>query len=123
MFIFLEYSFKKSIDELMKDVNDFINKNSYDKILNRIFENICLIHAHIYLTIDQVNEKFRQSKNYIQSLNQREIDTCMNTLYNSCNLAKKTTSLLKQSQDKYNDILMFTMIFKSFKQLFKNLKV
>src|SRR5689334_15164538 len=71
--LYLDYSFKNSSIDLMKNIRNLISQNSFDEILIQLFEYMCIIHGYVCSTIDLLKEKIQQSNAFIPSMNQSEI--------------------------------------------------
>lgn len=110
------------MDELMKNVHQFLNLIGIDEILRQLFENICAINGYVYLTINQLNEKVQHSNNYLQSLDQHEIQLFMKSLINACDIGQSTTTLLQLNKGKFEHIPIFTTITHLFVKFYDNLK-
>jgi hypothetical protein len=107
----------------VKNSSEMSNRNGSDKTLKRIFENICTINGHVYLTIDQLNEQLQRSNKYIQTLNQEEIEKYTNSLKHCYTIGQSTAALFEQSEEKYGDMPIFSTLTNSFGQLYQNLRV
>jgi hypothetical protein len=107
----------------MKNVQNLINQNGLDDKLNDLFQNICLINGHVCSTIDELNEQLKQSNNYFQSLNQRQIQIYTKSLMDACGAGRHIRITLKKSKNRFNHIPIFTSITDSFMQLYANLQV
>ncbi|CAF4872501.1 unnamed protein product, partial [Rotaria magnacalcarata] len=61
---FFVYSFSDSINELRKNIHDFIKNSILDETLVKLFENIQTISGMVCATIDPLKEKMKQSNQY-----------------------------------------------------------
>ncbi|CAF3791938.1 unnamed protein product [Rotaria magnacalcarata] len=62
---FFVYSFSDSINELRKNIHDFIKNSILDETLVKLFENIQTISGMVCATIDPLKEKMKQSNQYV----------------------------------------------------------
>ena len=119
----INYSFKETMNELMKNVHEFLSLIGIDEILRQLFENICVINGYVYLTINQLNEKVQHSNNYLQSLDHQEIQLFMKSLINTCDISQSTMTLIQLNKEKFEHIPIFTTITHLFVKVYDNLKV
>ncbi|CAF4842008.1 unnamed protein product [Rotaria sp. Silwood1] len=117
-----EYSFINSINSIMKNIDDLMSQNSYDGILIKLFENMCIIHGYSFLTINAIKQQIRRSKKDFQSNKQSDItlySNCLNNIYISCEL---TIILLKRQKNRFSHIPLYSMTRESFIEFYHNLK-
>ncbi|CAF1291078.1 unnamed protein product [Rotaria sp. Silwood1] len=117
-----KYSFINSINSIMKNIDDLMSQNSYDGILIKLFENMCIIHGYSFLTINAIKQQIRRSKKDFQSIKQSDItlySNCLNNIYISCEL---TIKLLKRQKNRFSHIPLYSMTRESFIEFYHNLK-
>ncbi|CAF1068292.1 unnamed protein product [Rotaria sordida] len=120
--LYLEYSFEKSSNDLIKNVRDLINQNSFDEILIQLFQYVCIIHGYVCSTIELLKEKLKQSNEIIQLMHQSEIELYSNSFNDINDVCQSTKTLLKLNKKQFGHIEIFSMMNKSFSQFYDHLK-
>ncbi|CAF3282797.1 unnamed protein product [Rotaria sp. Silwood2] len=118
-----EHSFINTINSIMKSTEELMSQNSYNEILTKLFENICIIHGYSHLTIPAIIQLIKQSKRDIQSIKQSDIIlhlNCINIISVSCEFLIK---FFTQEKDKFDHIPIYSMIHQSFTEFYRKLKL
>ncbi|CAF2118313.1 unnamed protein product [Rotaria magnacalcarata] len=118
-----DYSFKKSISSIMRNVCDLVSQNSFDADLIKLFENTSIVYGYTCLTMDSLKEHLRQSKINFQLIDQSDIamhTNCFNRIFSISELIR---SLLKQKKHKFSHIQLYSTIRVIFDEFYEKLKV
>ncbi|UJR20025.1 hypothetical protein I4U23_023159 [Adineta vaga] len=108
-----EYSFIHVSNDMMKNIRELINQNPSNKALNKLFENLCLIHGYVFSIIIPLQQQSSESEAKLYLTN-------LNSIYG---IFETTKSLLHENIDQFRYMKLFSMIRSSFFQFHNNIKI
>ncbi|CAF3433730.1 unnamed protein product [Rotaria socialis] len=118
-----DYSFKKSITSIMKNVRDLVSQNSFDANLIKLFENVSIVYGYTCLTMDSLKHHLRQSKIKFQLIDQNNVTMHTNCFLNIFSISELIRSLLKKQKHKFSHIELYSTILAAVNEFYEKLKV
>lgn len=110
------YSFKDSIEELIKHIRSLINNNGLDDILLQLYEYICTILGYVCSTV-----------NYIEEHSLKTLDSSSkfhsNSLKNIHEICQSVQTLLDCNHNRFAHVQLYSTIKTSFAQFDQNFQV
>ncbi|CAF0982176.1 unnamed protein product [Adineta ricciae] len=108
-----EYSFVHAINEMLKIIRELIAQNSSEKVLTKLFENLCLINGYVFSIIVPLQ----------QQSNETEATLYLNNLNNIYDIFVSTNSLIHGSIEKFRHLKAYVTLRTSFFQFYNNVRI
>ena len=114
----LEFSFVDVSNELMKNARELISQNPKDRVLNKLFRKICLIHGYVFSVFLPL-----QQQKHDDPASESEAKPHPYNLTGVFNTVDVTKALLHRHTERFRHLQLFSTICRLFFQFHRHVQV